>query len=753
MKKIYTILAALLLTIAAGAQTLNVTTSDGTTWQFPSASTGDMTFTDGTSLTVMSKAFTISDISSMSVDNTSVTSNLVSVVYSTSGSATVTVAGNIAQYVTPAISGNHVTITTSNTAAVDEDEITVQLSGTATDGSLTLAGSYKTTISLAGVTLTNPSGAAITVSNSKRIQLSAKSSTTNTITDGSGSQKACIYSKGQLQLQGNGTLNVVGNYNHGIKSASYISIKNLTLNITAAPGDGINCEEYFQMKSGTVTISGVSDDGIQCDLGGTTSTGETTDHEDEDSGNMYLEGGTLTVTATGTATKCMKCDGDISVTGGTYTMNAKGAIDTSDTSDLSYAAGFKADGNFTQSAGDITINVTGTSGRGIGIDGTFTSASSSTGKLTITNSGALSSSGSTYFASAKGIKAGVVNIAGGTIDITMSGQSSKGIKSDSDDGTGNMTISGGTITITNSGAGGYDGVEKDAKGAGCLKSDKNMDISGGTLTLKATGTGGKCIKVDGTLTVSDGSISATTTGSTYSSSSSTAQPKAIKSDGALTISGGTIVASANNHEGIETKSTLKISGGYIYSYSGDDAINSSSTTTITGGYIFANSSGNDGLDSNGNMTISGGTIVAVSADGAEVAIDVIEKGTLTINGGDIIAIGGLETTNNVSGSCYQASSYSKGSWYGLYNASGTLVTAFKVPSNSKMGTPMVVYSSTGTPSLKSGVTGSGTSFWNGYGYTSCSGGSSVSLSSYTKSSQGGGQPGGGGSGPGGGFGF
>ena len=743
MNRTQTFLAAIALTIAAGAQTLNIQVGD-VVYQFPAAQTGDMTFTDGTQLTVMGRTFTIADIGSMTVDNTEVTDNLVSVEYSSS-SATVYVAGNVAQYVSPTVSGAHVTIAQSNTDAVDGDEITYQLSGSTSDGSLTLTGSYKCTVSLAGVTLTNPSGAAINITNSKRIQLSAKKDTENTLTDGSGSQKACIYSKGQLQLQGNGVLNVVGNYKHGIKSASYIEIKNLTLNITLAVGDGINCEEYLLMKSGTVTITGVGDDGIQCDLGGTTSTGETTDHEDEDSGNVYLQGGTLNVTATGTATKCVKCDGSISVTGGTYTLNAKGAVDTSDATDLSYAAGFKADGDFTQSGGDITITVTGASGRGIGVDGTFTSVASSTGTLTITNSGALTSSGSSYFATAKGIKAGVVAINGGTINVTMSGQASKGIKSDEDDGSGNMTITGGSVTVTNSGAGGYDGVDKDAKGAGCLKADKNMTISGGTLTLKATGTGGKCIKADGTLDISDGTISATSTGSQYKYSNSvTASAKGIKSTGAMTISGGTINASSSSHEGIETKSTLKISGGYVYVTASDDAINSASTFTITGGYIFGSSSGNDGLDANGNMTISGGTVVAVSARGAEVGIDVIENGTLTINGGNIIAIGGLENTNNVSGTAYQASSYSKGTWYGFYNASGSLITAFKVPSNSSMGTPMVAYTSTGTPSLKSGVTGSGTSYWSGNGYSSCSGGSTVSLSSYTNSGMGGGgNPGGG----------
>jgi len=75
-----------------------------------------------------------------------------------------------------------------------------------------------------------------------------------------------------------------------------------------------------------------------------------------------------------------------------------------------------------------------------------------------------------------------------------------------------------------------------------------------------------------------------------------------------------------------------------------------------------------------------------------------------------------------------------------YNGSA-LAFAFKVPSNSSMGTSMAVYT-TSSPALKSNVTGSGTSFWSGNGYSDASGGSSVSLSNY--SSGGGHGPGGGG---------
>lgn len=322
MKRIYiSVLCTLYFVTLSFAQTLNVQVGN-VTYQFPASQAGVMPFSNGTTLTAMGKAFTLSEIDNMWVDETTVTDNLVSIVYSSS-SATVTVAGNVAQYVSPTISDAHVSIAQSNTDAVNNDEITYQLSGTTTNGSFALSGSYKSTVSLAGVTLTNPSGAAINITNSKRIQLSAKSGTTNTLADcASGSQKACIYSKGQLQLQGNGTLNVTGNTKHGIKSASYISVKNITLNITSTVGDGINCEEYMEIKSGTITLSGIGDDGIQCDLGGTTSTGITTDHEDEDTGNIYISGGTVSVSC---QYKGIKAEGDLTISDGVIAVTSKAA--------------------------------------------------------------------------------------------------------------------------------------------------------------------------------------------------------------------------------------------------------------------------------------------------------------------------------------------------------------------------------------------------------------------------------------------
>ncbi len=640
-------MTALVLTIAAWGQTLNVKVGN-ITYQFPAAQTGEMNYADGTSLTIMGKTFALADITAMTVDNSKVTDNQVTVSYDGS-SATVTIAGNVAQYVEPTISGAHVTIAQSNTEAVDDDEITYLLTGATTDGELSLSGSYKCTVALAGVVLTNPSGAAINITNSKRIQVSAKKGTENTLADGSsGSQKACLYSKGQIQLQGNGTLNVVGNTKHAIKSGDYISVKNLTLNITSAVGDGISCEEYFLMKSGTVTISGVGDDGIQCDLGGDTSTGETTDHEDEDSGNVYIEGGMINITVTADAAKGIKGEGDMKISGGDITVKTTGGgVWDSDKVKTKASACLGADGNTTISGGTLNLTSTGAGGKGINGDGTFTAT-------------------------------------GGTLVVKTSGNAV-------------VASSNGTLSTVSS-----------SQQLDRYKSDYKSSPKG--------------IKIDGAILISDDAvISVTTTGA-----------------------GG---------EGIESKTSIDITGGQVTVNAKDDAINASynddtkslsnaGDLTISGGYVYARSTGNDGIDANGNVYIKGGLVYAIGTTSPEVAIDANseEQKKLYVTGGTIVAIGGLERGASLTQSCYSTNSWSKNTWYALTVGSETF--AFQTPSS---GGNTLVVSGASQPTLKSGVTvSSGTKVFDGAGYTNAtySGGSTVSLSAYTG--------GGGGPGPGGG---
>ena len=343
-----------------------------------------------------------------------------------------------------------------------------------------------------------------------------------------------------------------------------------------------------------------------------------------------------------------------------------------------------------------------------------------------------------------GIKANDgIFINGGIINVEVSAEAAKGINCES-----NIIVNGGRTTVITTGGGTYDTEDNEAKGAACIKADSAFTINAGELWLKSTGSGGKGINVDTEANFTGGNVYIVTEGGQYKSNNDTSSPKGIKADGNINISGGAIWVRTNgyNGEGIETKSAMNISGGEVASYAYDDAINSKGDMTITGGYVYAQGKNNDGLDANGNIYIKGGLIYAICSGSPEVAIDANTEGgkKLYLTGGTVVAVGGLENGSSLSQACYQASSWSKNTWYTMTYDSNTF--SFKTPSSGGSG---LVVSSAATPTLSSGTTISGgSSVFGGIGIMSgsVSNGTSVSLSSYTGGS---GMGGGGGFGPGG----
>ena len=441
------------------AQTLNVQVGQ-VKYQFPAEQAGEMTYAEGTTLAIMNKVFTLADVATMYVDESEVVDNRVAVVYNGTKAA-VTVAGNIAQYLTVSVSGAHVNIAQSSDLA---EEITYTLYGSSDDGECYISGSYKATVELNGLTLTNKtpvkSGAAVHIQNSKRIKVKVMDGTTNTLVDcASGSQKGAFYVKGHPEFSKSGVLNVVGNLKHAIKSGEYIELKEATLNVTSAQGDGINCAQYFLMKSGNVNINNVTDDGIQCDLDDTDtgSTGETTDHEDEDSGNIYIEGGTININTPGKAAKGIKSEGDIYVKAGTIniTTTGHGKWDDEDLKTKA-AACLGSDAKVVISGGTLTLTSTGAGGKGINCDAEF---ELSGGDVTIVTKGALyyhngttentnytgntDNVNSDYYSSSKGVKAdGKITISGGRINVSTAGRNAEGIESKT-----SILISDGEVTV------------------------------------------------------------------------------------------------------------------------------------------------------------------------------------------------------------------------------------------------------------------------------------------------------------------
>ena len=460
MKKILSLLV--FVSVFSGllrAQTMHVQVGQ-VAYAFPAEQAGVMTYAAGSTVHIMDKVFALSDVDMMYVDGAEVVDNRVAVVYN-GETASVSVAGNVAKYLTINVSGAHVNIAQSEDVA---EEITYTLSGSSEDGEFYMSGSYKATVELNGLTLTNTnpvtSGAAVHVQNGKRIKVKVMDGTTNTLVDNaSGSQKGAFYVKGHPEFSKSGVLNVVGNLKHAIKAGEYIELKEATINVTSAQGDGINCGQYFLVKSGTININNVTDDGIQCDIDDTDtgSTGETTDHEDEDSGNIYIEGGTININTPGKAAKGIKSEGDLFVKGGTIhiTTTGHGKWDDEDIKTKA-AACLGSDAKVVIAGGTLTLTSTGAGGKGINCDAAF---EMSGGEVTIVTQGALyyhngttentnytgntDNVNSDYYSSSKGVKAdGAITISGGKISVATAGRNAEGIESKT-----SMLISAGEVTV------------------------------------------------------------------------------------------------------------------------------------------------------------------------------------------------------------------------------------------------------------------------------------------------------------------
>ncbi len=586
------VIMAAFVVLGAAAQTLNVVSGD-VTYAFPATQTGTMTYQDGETLTIMGKTFSAADITRMYVDYSEVTDNSVGVNYSGT-TATVTVAGNVAQYVTPTITGARVSIVQSSEVSDDVcGEITYTLAGSSTDGEFTMEGSYKATLELNGLTLTNPSGAPINIQNGKRIDLSVKKGTENTLTDASsGDWKGCIVCKGHLELKGKGTLNVYGNTAHAIYAKEYVEMKNCTVNVLSAVKDGINCNQYFLMESGSLNISGVEDDGVQV------SYKDDSDREEEDTGTLTITGGTVNIAVTGTASKGLKAEGDLTVSDGTLSISTSGdGTWDSDDQKTKAASCISADGNIQIDGGTLSLTSSGSGGKGINGDGTLvinggTITISTTGGLfayvngtAYTNyTGNTDNLDSDYKSSPKGMKIdGNVEINSGTVNVTTTGNGAEGIESKAV-----LTINDGTIVVN-----AYD----DA-----INSSSHMYIKGGDITVVASNNDG--LDSNGNMYISGGTIKA------FGTKAPECGIDANEEDGYTVIfTGGTLLAVGG---GNSVPSTSESTQPYVtttlsVSASSEIAIKSGSTTlatfTVPSNYSSGSSGGGGGF---GGMNGPGG---------------------------------------------------------------------------------------------------------------------------------------------------
>ncbi|MBQ7490857.1 MAG: carbohydrate-binding domain-containing protein [Bacteroidales bacterium] len=736
---------------------------------------------DGNSIST----FPIAGIDSITFGTESPAPNVGNIVYIIYNQTNVTVINPYANNgVVVTVNGTEVDVV--STAGLQDIEYNV--SGTASNGYLTLTSDNRFTLTLAGVTLTNPNGPAIDVLIDHKVSVMLAAGTTSTLTDGGlNVKKAAFQSKGELVFNGTGTLNVAGKKMHGIFSNDYIRVINGNINVTEALNDGLH-GDYFQMYGGTVKV---------------TSTG---DGIDGGKGFIDIKGGSITVTTTGTSAEGIKCDSVFNVSGGTIdiavngdeskgfksgqNMTLKGGVITItasgntviDSGQTSYCSGIKCDGNLTiDNPSNITITLPSTNkgGKGITADGDITVNG---GMITITTAG----DGGTYtdtnnitqsYASICMKTNANLIVSGGTLDCKSTGMAGKCLSADLD-----VNITGGYFTLNTTGAGGTYTLNNETEyfTASCIKSDGFITITGGNINCTSTGKGGKGIAGDSTFTMgllgandSLVTINITTTGEAMGSSSgggggwnpwskppgpgpqppsessSGGNPKGLKIYGKIIINSGRLNVSAANAEPIESKTYYEQNGGDVETVSqNDDAINvggtcsQSKTLVVNGGRLYAYSSGNDAIDCNGNIEINGGVVIGHCAKGQpEVGMDACEGYDIIINGG-VVLVSGPNSSGQFEGPASSSqqksvkatvSSVSSGKDIKITTNSGTEILTYKVPALSTtigMILSAPEFNSNSTVTIYYGGTINGGTHWHNYydkGTATYSGGSSKTL--------------------------
>lgn len=479
-------------------------------------------------------------------------------------------------------------------------EVTIDLSNpTATDGvtvsdgviTITKAGNYKLTGTYSGqikveaadsdmvrlilnnATITNSTGAAINVVKADEVVIYTASGTTNTVSDGSsysdtasGSPDAAIYSKSDLTLAGEGTLNVKGKYEEGIHTTDGLVIASGTLEVNAA-NTGIKGKDYVDILDGTVTVTATKD-GIKA-----------TNDTDGNRGWVRLSGGTVNISA---GDDGFKAERVLEISGGTLNITQSnegieaqyinildGTVNVTSTDDginASYSTTTTTDSTSTKSASTSTTQTAQTTQ---GTQGNQNSApqapSGSAGQAPAGGQAPSGTMGSGTMGQppAGGGAGGGMGGGGGTFEVV--------------DAT--INISGGTVTVNANG----DGID----------SNGTATLSGGTLIVNGPFTGGNTsLDTNGDLLLNGATVTAANSGDMFEAPSTNSTSGYVKISNVSNLRAGTTVQVAdssgnvvanykvtNSSTALILVSSSKITKGESYTvYTTTDSVDASSTT-------------------------------------------------------------------------------------------------------------------------------------------------------------------------------
>jgi len=297
-------------------------------------------------------------------------------------------------------------------------------------------------IVLNGAEIINENGAAIYIKQAEKVTLTLADDTENYIEDGNSYEDtsedapdSAVYSDDALVINGSGTLQIKGNYKHGIKCSDDITIISGTINIEAA-NDGIRGKDSVSILDGIITIDAVGD--------GITSTNA----DDEDKGWISIDGGVFIINALNNGFQTESAlninAGEINVTAGQDTYHSNNDILVAGGLSLLKSGddGMHADNILQITAGTIEIasNYEGIEGSDVYISG---------GKISVEAvDDGINAAGGTDNTMPAGDRfnmdrgSHIISITGGDIYISCIGSEGDGL-----DSNGDIYISGGNVTI------------------------------------------------------------------------------------------------------------------------------------------------------------------------------------------------------------------------------------------------------------------------------------------------------------------
>ncbi len=559
--------------------------------------------------------------------------------------------------------GDSVATTAAEGLTIEGQQITITkggtyvLQGTLNNGQLIVNltdNTEKVHLICNGISVTSTS-AAIWVQQADKVILTLAEGTENSFTDGTDyasdeenadTPNACIYSKDDLTINGEGDLTVNGNCNNGIHTTDDLRIVSGRITVNAV-NHGLRGSDSVVIKGGELHIN-AEGDGIK-----------STTVDTEGKGFVDIEGGSVTVSAMQDGIDAAVA---LVVNGGTLDVESGGG---------------------TANAPAHSESMGGMHG-GWGDWFTDTNTSDTT-------------------ASTKGIKSGaVLAVMQGTVTINAA--------DDAVHCNGDTAISGGVLTLAAGDDGIHSDDELNIGGSASVTVPESYEgleayhisISGGEIRVTASD--------DGLNAAGGDTAAAADTQSTENPDAQMPNQGMMPPDmdamppeqgmtppdmgGSFGDFGDFSGFGGGGFGGFAAGSgELDITGGYLYVNAGGDGLDSNGNITMTGGVAVIcgpTNNGNGPLDSgdnNNQITLTGGTLIAVGATGmmetpesnyiASASLNAAAGTLIVVTDAEGIVLGALQTPKQAQGIVFSANGmsdgytvYTGGTYEGALNADG-----------------------------------------------------------------------------------